>query len=218
MPDRSKAALQIRQKACLPLGEGLRRAACYTYAFWVRSPRAAVVLAAFAALPAGGALERVLTAVAAWLVVVTLLTVAVAVIWSRPRPGRVLWTVDAGRSCGGVETNRETHGQDSWLKVGGLYAVPRRRGIGRGVTTALLEEADRCGEQLALHVLPGALRAKYEHEGFRAVPSQRWPGRTLVPLLARKPKTTARVDPNALGDSASAASPVTADEPHARHE
>ena len=181
----SEAQPRIQQRTALPLREGLRRAACYTYAFWVRSPRAAVVVAVFAALPAGGVLERILTALAAWLVVVTLLTVVVAVIWSRPRTGRVLWTVDVGRSCGGVETKRETQGQESWLKVGGLYAVPRRRGLGRVITTAVLEEADRRGDQLALHVLPGPLRAKYEHAGFRRVSTQRWPGRILVPLLAR---------------------------------
>ena len=184
----SGAQPRIQQRTSLPLGEGLLRAACYTYAFWVRSPRAALVVAAFAALPAGGVLERVLTALAAWLVVVTLLTIVVAVIWSRPRPGRVLWTVDVGRRCGGVETKRETRRQESWLKVAGLYAVPRRLGLGRVITTAVLEEADRLGECLALHVLPGRLRARYEQAGFRKVPTQRWPGRALVPLLARSPR------------------------------
>lgn len=182
---RSEAQPRIQHRTALPLREGLRRAACYTYAFWVRSPRAVVVVAAFAALPAGGVLERILTALAAWLVVVTLLTVVVAVIWSRPRTGRVLWTVDIGRSCGGVETKREAQGEESWLKVGGLYAVPRRRGLGHVITTAVLEEADRRGDRLALHVLPGPLRTKYERAGFRRVPTQRWPGRVIVPLLAR---------------------------------
>ena len=164
----------------------------YTYAFWVRSSRVVVVVAAFAALPADGVLERILTALATWLVVVTLLTVVVAVIWSRPRPGRVLWTVDGGRGCGGVETKREAKEEKSWLKVGGLYAVPRRQGLGAVITAAVLEEADRRGDQLALHVLPGPLHAKYERAGFRRVSTQRWPGRILVPLLAR----TAAGDPD----------------------
>lgn len=185
----SEAQPRIQQRTALPLREGLRRAACYTYAFWVRSPRAAVVVAVFAALPAGGVLERILTALAAWLVAVTLLTVVVAVIWSRARTGRVLWTVDVGRSCGGVETKRETQGEESWLKVGALYAVPRRRGLGREITDAVLEEADRQGDRLALHVAPGRLRTKYEQRGFRAAPGQRWPGRVLVPLLSRSPQS-----------------------------
>ena len=184
-----EAAVRIQQRTSLPLGEALWRSACYTYAFWIRSPRAVVVPAFFAALPADSLLGRVLTALSAWLAVLVFLTGVLAVIWSRPRQGRVLWTADARHGCAGVETKVETHGQGSWLKVGALYAAPRRRGLGRALTTTVLEEADRRGDHLALHVLPGRLRTRYEHAGFRKGPTQRWPGRVLMPLLARSPQS-----------------------------